>query len=460
MASTLRPRRRLRRRNQRGAALLMAVVSVAMLTALAVDLTYETQVRLRIAANARDELRAQAMAQSAVTMSRLVLSMQQQVDRMAGAVCQAQGALAGGGAGAPACPRPQLWNMVPVSSAITQSMFTEGSGAKAAGGSSAKAADQAKPAAAAGEGPALQAAAVADFRGGYEARIEDEGQKINVQLDGTFSSGVLAAQVESILRAVCDSKWDPLFDRTDADGQRYSRSDLVVNLRDWVDDDANGSSLSASFPGGNCSFVVANNPFEKGFSDENVPYDRGTDRYRAKNARFDSLEELHMVAGITDPFMAAFGDQLTVYMPRDPQINVNTMDARGQLRIAWMMADDASKPKVLDPTFQALLQKAINAITMGGLLSMTPQQFAQTLDGLGVKVRSQFTSQSSTSAFTDKSPVYRIRAKGVAGDVTHEIDAVVTYNARDLPPDEQPPTMGAAPSNKPPLGALIHWRED
>ena len=49
----LRPARR-----ERGAALVVAMVALALLSALAVDLAYESRVRLQIAANGRDELRA------------------------------------------------------------------------------------------------------------------------------------------------------------------------------------------------------------------------------------------------------------------------------------------------------------------------------------------------------------------------------------------------------------------
>ena len=65
---------------ERGAALLVVMVAVAILGVLAADLAYETQVSLRIAANARDELQATYLAKGGVALSRLVLSFQQEVD--------------------------------------------------------------------------------------------------------------------------------------------------------------------------------------------------------------------------------------------------------------------------------------------------------------------------------------------------------------------------------------------
>ena len=40
--------------------------------------------------------------------------------------------------------------------------------------------------------------------------------------------------------------------------------------------------------------ALATEPFELGYGDENMPYDRGDDRYRVKNARMDSVDELFL----------------------------------------------------------------------------------------------------------------------------------------------------------------------
>jgi len=72
------------RRPQRGAALLLVLTTIAILTAVAVDLAYQNRVSLQIAANSRDELRALYLAKSAVSLSRLVLHFQQQLDQASG----------------------------------------------------------------------------------------------------------------------------------------------------------------------------------------------------------------------------------------------------------------------------------------------------------------------------------------------------------------------------------------
>jgi general secretion pathway protein K len=436
-------------RAERGAALLVAIVAVAVLTALAVDLAYETSVRLRTAANARDELRAEAMAQSAVTMARLTISFQAGVDNVSTGMCNA---LNGGGGGTPtaACPRLQVWNLIPVSSGLTQSLFGDAGKGPAA---------EAKPASAEQGSQKMSTATYGDFEGGFEAKIEDESQKINVQLDALQTSGVLGPQVEALLRMMCEAKWDGFFDRTDADGQRYSRTDLVRNLRDWVTSETTASSLTASFPGGNCSFVVPPNPFEKAFSDKNYAYDRGPDRYKTKNARLDSVAELSLVAGVTDNWMGAFEDQLTAYLPVESGMNVNTNDPVQQLRIAALMTDQASVARLLDPSFQSLLGKTLNQLRMGGLLTISPVQFAQALQALGMTVRPEYLTQNPKNPFTDKTLVFRIRALGVAGDVTHETEVVVSYDPNLVPLSERP-KPGQGPSLLPSLGQLVRWHEE
>ncbi len=354
-----------------------------------------------------------------------------------------------------------------MSSGLVQALF----GGPAAGGPE-------RPAAPAGGAEAREApAAFGDFEGGFDATIEDEGRKVNVQLDALGTSGLLGAQVESLLRLTCDARWDALFDREDDGGQRWTRTDLVVHLRDYVDADEPSSALTASFPAGNCSFLVPVNPFEQGFGDENQPYDRGPDRYRAKNARLDSLEELNMVAGVSDAFMAAFGDRLTVYLPREAAINVNTADPVEQLRIAWLMAEPAAQPLLLDPRFPERLTRALGDARMGGLMAVTPLQFASLVTALGVPVRREYAAQNPKSPFTDRSVAYRIRAVGSAGAVSKTLDAVVTFDPNQnqaipaqaqavlspgqaVPNPNQPVARQAVGQQQASAGRLIHWREE
>jgi general secretion pathway protein K len=435
------------RKNERGAALLVVLVAVAVVTVLAADLAYDTQVSLRIAGNARDELRATYLAKSGVALQRLVLSFQQDLDA----------AFPKGLPGQLSPPRPQIWQLVPVGSALAANLFQEQPPAAAAP---------------AGQERAPAGGSAGPPPGGFEATAGDEGRKVNVQLDSAFMGGLLAAQVRALWQLICDPRWDALFDHEDENGQRYSRQELIINLRDWVDEDPLGSALAGSFPT-TCVMLTPLNPFEQGFTDENFPYDRGEDRYRAKNARMDSLGELYLVAGVTDAFMAAFGDEITVYLPRDERRNVNTTDRAGLLELARIVADPPGQPVLDDPEFPDRLQKVVMERTFGGVFSITPQDLGQILLALGVKLNMNDLSETSPkNPFTDRSRVFQIRAIGRSGDVTKSLEAVVRFDSpqpgqvatRPGQPGQPAATPGQALAvpgqGATALGQLVHWRED
>jgi general secretion pathway protein K len=387
-----------RRPAERGAALLSVIVAVALLTALAVDVAYDARVALVAAANARDELRAEYLARSAVRMGRLVVHFQQQLDTALAPARQR------GGAAAAAIPRVQLWNLVPVGSATLGALFGEpGAG-----------------------------------DGAFEAKLEDEDRKVNAQMDGLATSGLQAAQLATFFQMVNDPRWDFLFDREDENGVKVSRADLAIALHDWTDDNPNASALNGL-------------ALESGFGDENSLYDRGEDRYRAKNARFDSLAELHLVAGVSDAFMAAFGARLTVYLSKNAKMNVNTLDPLELVRNALVMADPPGQPLLADPSLPERLQKAVSDVTAGGIFAMSPLQFGQILEGFGISVSPIYLQQGNRDdrgAFDDRAEVFRIRARGAAGPVEKRIDAVVTIDQTQLrgQPD--------------PLGRLLAWHEE
>jgi general secretion pathway protein K len=298
-----------------------------------------------------------------------------------------------------------------------------------------------------GEQQPAEAAAAVRPEGAFKARIDDEGLKVNAQLDGLMQGGRLGPPVHAIHQLVCDPAWDPIFTREDARGQRISREDLLVHLRDWVDEDAESSGLVASFGATSCATMPAAVPFEKAFGDENQPYDRGEDRYRAKNARLDSLDELYLVAGVGDAFMAAFGDALTVYLPRDAKQNVNELSRRGLVQLAARMADPPLQPALLDPVFAERLEVLVAQLTYGGLVSITPGDLGRLVQAAGVTVN-QATLTGANSPYTDRSTTFRIRAAGTAGDVEKTIDAVVRLVKA------QPGQPLAAP------GQLVYWREE
>jgi general secretion pathway protein K len=405
-------------RQERGAALLLVLLVVAVVTVLAMELAYDTRISLQIAANARDELRASYQARGAVALSRLVLHFQQRLDQAGGAASQflSGAAASAGGQAASAIPQGafsfRLWDAIPIDS-MAMGLLLGTKDTKARLGSD----------------------------GSFQATIEDEERKVNVsQLAGL--STVSGAQLQRFLIAVRDPRYDVLFDREDDVGNRLTRRDVAVALRDWVDEDATTSVIG----------LKPASPFENGFGDENQYYDKGEDRYRAKNSRFDSLDELYLVAGVGDAFMAAFGDHLTVYPDVNATTNINTSDPEQVLVNALLMSDPPGvpQPPLLDPAFSQKLDLALRLARPLPFMTITVQQFATVLQALGVKLQPIFLQAQNTdtrSPFGNTSSTFTIRATGKAGGVEKTIDAVVTMDDR----------AGQLQGD---LGRLLHWRED
>src|SRR5260370_22253203 len=70
------------RRQERGIALILAVVAVAVVTAVDTEFAYNSRVDLQLATNQRDEVRAYYLARSGIAISRLLLTFQKQVDKI------------------------------------------------------------------------------------------------------------------------------------------------------------------------------------------------------------------------------------------------------------------------------------------------------------------------------------------------------------------------------------------
>jgi hypothetical protein len=87
---------------------------------------------------------------------------------------------------------------------------------------------------------------------------------------------------------------------------------------------------------------------------------------------------------------------------------------------------------------------------MGGILTISPQQYAEVFKTLGVGVDPIYASanKDAKGAFTDRSYVFRIRGQGSAGAVVKNIEAIVSF---------EPNQAGVDAAT---LGRLLHWREE
>lgn len=429
----------------RGVALILVLTTIAILTAIGVDFSYSSRVSLKLAENLRDETRAYYMARSAVNLSRLLLHFQKQVDQMGGQLTQGltqmlqQGKppqqtgigsvgqpLQGQQAAASSSLGIRLWEILPIDSNAFGALMS----GNVAGIDAAKQAPQVENQPVEAKQPTTHA--FGEFDGSFNAKIVDENSRINVQgLDGI--GGAPLATVIQLRAMMSDPKYDFIFDEEDANHDRVRRDDVILAMKDWIDIDETGSAFDPTNP----------NQFANGFSDENGAYDRYDPRYKAKNGRFDSLQELYMVRGVNDRFMAAFGDRLTIWPDINAKLNINTNDPQQMLTNILIAAINPNDPALRDPRLLQTILQEIQLRKMFSFFGMSAQDFVSILQANGIRLRPEIDPRINGNAatfFGSTSDTFRITATGRVGRIEKVVTAVVRYD--DL------------------LGKMLYWKED
>jgi general secretion pathway protein K len=434
-------------RSSRGVALVLVLTTVAILTSIGVDFSYSSRVSLKLAENLRDETRAFYLAQSAINLTRLLLHFQKQVDQLGGQLTQGIQQLMGTNRPAQPQVQPQartpaiataaapssslgirLWELVPIDSNAFSALLA----GNIAGMDKAPPTGETQPLLPAGDRQVMKHS-FGDFEGGFNARTVDENSRINVVgLDGL--GGAPLATLIQLRAMMSDPKYDFIFDEEDANRDRVRRDDVILALKDWIDLDETGSAIDPTNTA---------NPFVNGFSDENAAYSRYQPRYVAKNAHFDSLEELYLVRGVNDRFMAAFGDRLTVWPDINAKLNINTNDQQQMLTNILIAAQNPNDPTLRDPRLLQTILQEIQLRKMFSFFGMSAQDFVSILQANGIRLRPEIDPRINGNAgafFGSTSDTFRIVATGRVGRIEKKVTAVVRYD--DL------------------MGKLLYWKED
>jgi general secretion pathway protein K len=424
----------------RGIALVLVLTTIAILASIGVDFSYSSRVSLKLAENLRDETRAEYLAKSAINLSRLLLHFQKQVDQLGG---QVAGGLAGSLLGRNPVATPgqvraptsagannlgiRLWQVVPIDSNAFSALLSGNIVGLQAPGAEARTLPP----------PPQETRAVSHafgaFDGSFHAKIVDENSRINVQALDALGNTPLAVLTQ--LRAMmADPKYDFIFDEEDANRDRVRRDDVILAMKDWIDIDETGTALDPANP---------QRPFANGFSDENAAYARYEPRYKAKNGRFDSLEELYMVRGVNDRFMAAFGDRLTIWPDINSKLNVNTDDPQQMLTNILIAAANPNDPALRDPRLLQTILQEIQIRKMFSFFGLSAQDFVSILQANAIRLRPEIDPAQRGNAgnlFGSTSDTFRITATGRVGRIEKQLTAVVRYDDG--------------------MGKMLYWKED
>jgi len=266
---TVKPRKP-RRKGQEGVAILMVLIALAILLPFTATFNYKARVDWQSAVNHGDEVRARAIQRGAMQLSVLLFELQRMVFN------QKQF-------------RDMLGAMdITMLAPYLMSVFGTPDGAEGLG-------------ALVGLDTSSLNQLALDGGGNFEVRLEAESGKINVNclaIEKDGANSPRARTVETLEALMLPTLYDPLFDEEKSDGQRYTRQQVLQALVDYIDDDLKQFDAFR---------------LRSGSQDERYRYTELVDPYQARNARLDSVDELHLVEGIDDDWMASFGTELTIY---------------------------------------------------------------------------------------------------------------------------------------------------
>jgi general secretion pathway protein K len=263
-----RPPSKKRRRRERGAALIMVLGSLVILSVMLAQSQDEMSTEFASALSDRDALKAEYAAKSAINLSRLLIASEPTVRQAAGMLLS----LLGGGNSKP--PQIPIWEFAPQ----ILGAFNDADGAAQFRGLT-------NTDISSGDSLGLEGA-------GFELRIVDEDSKIGLNNAGRSLFGALNVG-RQLMGLIGGPQYDPLFDRRSESGEYASRLDICSAIIDWVDANQDTANCEAT------SQNMASGPEDSYY--RNLP-----DPYTRKNAAFDSLEELRLVRGVGDDFWATF----------------------------------------------------------------------------------------------------------------------------------------------------------
>jgi general secretion pathway protein K len=410
-------------KRERGVALISALVALVVIATAAADFAYNTQVDLSSAVNSRDDLRAHYLARSGVNLSRLLLKVQQRL-------IDPNRKFFGG-------MDLQIADYAP----LLVSAFNSREGAEALGSLLGI------------EGGGIKGLGV-DV-GSFDLEMESLDGKLNLNCGGGTNTGSpeVVRFAASLAAMMLPARYNRLFEEPDENGQYADRLEVMRAIIDWADQDTVMFGTSAV---------------------EDYRYNAGKDPYETKNHYYDTVEELRLIKGIDDDFMAAFGDAFTVYGSCKVNVNLASVPVLTALLIqhAATPNDPALRWENLTvlarylvhirgffagfPDLKAFMQAveepaaaAAPAFAMGGTLDGSGEQAKFNLPVVqGLKLNEATIKDAVVVGGSRR--IWRIVATASAGRVRKKITGV--WDMQHIPLQARGTNMGP--------GGFMYWREE
>jgi general secretion pathway protein K len=425
-ARRLAAKRAKKRAKERGIALVMVMGAIAILTVMLAEFQDETSAELAAATAQRDGIQAEYMARSAVNLSRLLIASEPTLRKAIAPMFALMKKTP---------PQLPVWEF----SDRLLGAFNDEEASKDFAATVGLDMSQAKNLGMAG--------------GKYELVIVDEDAKINVNL-GAANDIAHIRLAQEIMALIGPPQYSPIFEQKDGTGQFHDRIATCQALIDWADVD------EMAF---NCDLSQLSAAQNAGVED--AWYQLLKKPYRRKNAPYDSLQELHMVRGVSEDVWSTFIDP----DPTNPKkrvitvwgqgaVNVNTANAQTLLGVVCSGAPQSDI--CTNPDQAALFLTGVTmarGITMGAPLFGSTRDFVTAMSGKGqlgpllasigmkpIVFKSQAEFQKSITTESKMFSIYAVGVKkGYRRETRVKVHAVVDF--RNAPNLSQPAPAGTNP---------------
>lgn len=404
----------------------MVMGAIAILTVMLAEFQDETSAELAAATAQRDGVQAEYMAKSAVNLSRLLIASEPTLRKAIAPMFMLLKKTP---------PQLPVWEF----SDRLLGAFNDEEASKDFAGTVGLDMSQAKNLGMPG--------------GKYELVIVDEDAKVNVNL-GAANDIAHIRLAQQIMALIGPPQYNPIFEQKDDNGQYHDRLATCQALIDWADVDEQAF---------NCDLRQMSAAQNAGVED--AWYQLQKKSFRRKNAPYDSLEELHMVRGVSEDFWATFIDpdptnpkKRVVTVWGQGAVNVNTANAQTLLGVVCSGSPLADI--CINPDQAALFLTGVTmarGITMGAPLFGTTRDFVTAMSGKGqlgpllasigmkpIVFKSQAEFQKSITTESKMFSIYAVGVKkGYRRETRVQVHAVVDF--RHAPNLSQPAPIGTNP---------------
>jgi general secretion pathway protein K len=403
----------------RGMALLLVMISLALMTSVVADLSYNETIRYKIALNERDALKAEALAEGALNIGRLFLIIQGKIQPYIAAFA---------GFGVP-LPAYTLWEMMPLNTDTFKGL-TSGDLASSFGLEVNEALDKRREKKqeednkkkeekdASRETFSPPEGGFGAFEGTFKIITEDEESKISLRSWASDVDAQKRLTTQKLLAALMAPKrYDDLFSGRGAKGSMVDRPSLIANIFDYIDvDEVRVDAYGLATDWNHGTGGSERSPYA---SDKNIV---------PKNAYFDSFEELRLIHGMTDDHMRAFGDGISIYGNAG---NINILSAKDQVieALIYFCAGNSQDPLLQNVIFIDETTKGWHDYQAQGLGAVSPQGFMSFLQTRGMKV----DVASCASVLDVKSTNFKLTATATVNNIKRTLTLItrVVDNTED-----------------------------